>query len=178
MHKHLSSGANRSSDVAVTVNINAEFDLMAVNPIIECLSRDLVSEYCNSLESSAVYTVPPWLIESLPGRSNRSLPLLRLNMQADEIIPTFPLSKIYIRLCLPNALTLTRLQSYEMLKVLLIVRINISGGIKAILKFPLHRDEFPYRRAWEIPLTQGVPYPLQCKVRTPPPHFHLTILVF
>jgi len=33
--KHPSSGANRPSDVGVTVNINAEFDLMAVNPIIE-----------------------------------------------------------------------------------------------------------------------------------------------
>jgi hypothetical protein len=34
-HKHPSSGANRPSDVGVTVNINAEFNLMAVNPIIE-----------------------------------------------------------------------------------------------------------------------------------------------
>jgi hypothetical protein len=35
-HEHSSSGANWSSDVAVTVNINAEFDLMAVNLINEC----------------------------------------------------------------------------------------------------------------------------------------------
>jgi hypothetical protein len=34
-HKHPSSGANRSSDFGVTVNINAEFKLMAVNHIIE-----------------------------------------------------------------------------------------------------------------------------------------------
>jgi hypothetical protein len=41
-HQHTSSGANRPSDVAVTVNFNAEFNLMPVNPIIECISRDLV----------------------------------------------------------------------------------------------------------------------------------------
>jgi hypothetical protein len=35
MHKHPSSGANWASDVAVTVNFNAEFSLMAVNPITE-----------------------------------------------------------------------------------------------------------------------------------------------
>jgi hypothetical protein len=45
-HLHPSSGANRPSDVAVTVNFNAEFNLMPVNPIIECISRDLVPEYC------------------------------------------------------------------------------------------------------------------------------------
>jgi len=38
-HKHPSSGANRTSDVGVTANINAEFNLMAVNPIIECYSE-------------------------------------------------------------------------------------------------------------------------------------------
>jgi hypothetical protein len=46
-HQHPSSGANRSSDVAVTVNFNAEFNLMPVNPIIECFSRDFVPEYCD-----------------------------------------------------------------------------------------------------------------------------------
>jgi len=34
-HKDHSSGANRPSDIAVTVNIDAEFNLMAVNPRIE-----------------------------------------------------------------------------------------------------------------------------------------------
>jgi len=29
-HKHLSSGANRPSDVAVTVNINAKFNLSLI----------------------------------------------------------------------------------------------------------------------------------------------------
>jgi hypothetical protein len=45
-HQHPSSGANRPSDIAVTVNFNAEFNLMPVNPLIECFSRDLVPEYC------------------------------------------------------------------------------------------------------------------------------------
>ena len=67
-HKHPSSIANRPSDGAVTLNINAEFNLTAVNPIIECISRDLVPEYCHSLGSSAVYTGPPSFVQSLPGR--------------------------------------------------------------------------------------------------------------
>ena len=45
-HKHPSSVANRPSDVGVILNINAECNLMAVEPMIECFSRDLVSEYC------------------------------------------------------------------------------------------------------------------------------------
>jgi hypothetical protein len=45
-HEHPSSIANRPSDIGVTVNINAAFNLMAVNPIIECFSRDLITEYC------------------------------------------------------------------------------------------------------------------------------------
>jgi hypothetical protein len=32
-------------DVGVTVNINAEFYLIAVNPIVECFSRDLITGY-------------------------------------------------------------------------------------------------------------------------------------
>jgi hypothetical protein len=42
--QHPSSGANRPSEVAVTVNLNAEFNLMAINPIIQSFSRDLVIE--------------------------------------------------------------------------------------------------------------------------------------
>jgi len=45
-HEHSSSGANRSSDFGVTVNINAEFDLRATNPIMEWFSRDFVTECC------------------------------------------------------------------------------------------------------------------------------------
>jgi len=105
-HKHSSSGAKRPLDIAVTVIINAEFNLMAVNSIIECFSGDLVPEYCEGLESSVVCTVPPFFVESLPGRSNRSLPHLPLHLHAEEIILTFLTLNIYIGLCLSKALTL------------------------------------------------------------------------
>jgi len=88
-HQNPSSGANRPSDVAVTVNFNPEFNLMPVNPVIEYISRDLVPEYCQGLESSAVYTAPHFFVESLHGRSYRSHPRLPLHMHAEEIIPTF-----------------------------------------------------------------------------------------
>jgi hypothetical protein len=42
-YKHSSNSANRPSDVGGTVNITAEFNLMAVNPIIECISWNLVT---------------------------------------------------------------------------------------------------------------------------------------
>jgi hypothetical protein len=66
-------------------------------------------------------------------------------MHAEDIIPTFLKSNIYIRICLPKALTLTRLRSYEMFEVWLIVRINTSLGLLGILNFRLLRDTFPYR---------------------------------
>jgi hypothetical protein len=65
--KHPSGGADTPSDVAVTLNTNAAFNLMAVDPIIECCSRDLVPEYFQGLASSAIYTLPPCFFESLPG---------------------------------------------------------------------------------------------------------------
>jgi len=136
---HPSSSANRPSDVGVTVNINAEFNLMAVNTIIQCFSRDLVTEYCQSLESSAVNTAPTIFVETLPGLSNRSLPHLPLDMYAQAFIPTFLTWNINIGLCLPKALTLTRLRLYEMFKVLLIVRINKCVGLRGILNFRLLR---------------------------------------
>jgi hypothetical protein len=66
-YKHPSSGVNWPADVGVTVNINAEFNVMALNPIIKCFSRDLVTEYCQGLESSVVYNAPSIVVESLPG---------------------------------------------------------------------------------------------------------------
>jgi len=87
--KYPSSGANRPSDSAVTVNINAEYHLMTANRIIECWSRDFVPEYCHCAESSVVYTAPRSFVKSLNGCSNRSVPCLPLHMHADEIIPTF-----------------------------------------------------------------------------------------
>jgi len=156
-HKLPSSGANRPSEVAVTVDINVECNQIAVNPIIDCFSRDLVPEYCHGIESSKVYTVPPCFVESHPSRSNRSLPSLPLLMHGEEIIPTFLKSNIYIGLCLPTALTLKNLQSYTMFELLLIVRINRRVGPRDILNCPLLRDAFPYRLAIAIPLKEGVP---------------------
>jgi len=98
-------------------------------------------------------------------------------MHAQAIIPTFLTSNINIGVSVPQALTLTRLRSYEMFEVLLIVRINKSVGLRAILNFRLLRDTFLYRLARGILLKEGVPYPLQSKVRTPPPHLRWTILV-
>jgi len=130
---------------------------MPVDPMIECFSRDLVPEYCHSLESSAIYTAPPFFVEFLPGRSSRSLPRLLLHMHAEEIIPAFLLSNIYIGLCPPKALTLTRLRSYEMFEVFLIVRFNKSVGLRGILHFPLLREAFSYQLARGIRLKWGVP---------------------
>jgi len=56
---------------------------MAVDPIVECYSRDLIPKYCHGLETSAVYTAPPFFVESLPGRSIRCLPCLPLHMHAE-----------------------------------------------------------------------------------------------
>jgi hypothetical protein len=156
-HQHRSRGTNRHSDVAVTVNFNAEFILMSVEPIIECFSRDFIWEYYPGLEASAVPTVPPIVVKTLPSSSNKSLPCLPLHIHAKIIIPTFSTSNIYIGLFLPKALTLTRHQSYQMFEVLLIVRINNSVGLWGIHNFRLLRDAFPYRLARGIPLMEGVP---------------------
>jgi hypothetical protein len=71
---------------------------------------DLVTEYCQGLESSAVYTAPLFLVETLPGRSNMSLPRLPLHMHAQVIILTFLMWNIDIGICHPKALTLTQLR--------------------------------------------------------------------
>jgi hypothetical protein len=92
-------------------------------------------------------------------------------MNAENIIPTFLTSNIYIGIFLAKALTLTRLWSYEMFEVLPIVTINKTLGLQGILNFPLLGDAFPYWLAREIPLKEGVPYALQSNVRTP--HLHL-----
>jgi hypothetical protein len=171
-HQYHSSSANRPSDVAVTVNFDTESNLMPVNPIIEYFSMDLVPEYCQGLEASAVLTAPPVVVESFHGHSNRSLPRLPLHMHAEDIISTLLTSNLYIGLCLPKTLTPTQLRSYEIFEILLIVRINKSVGLRGILNFYLLRVAFPCRLVRGIPLKEGVPYPLQSKVRTPPPHLH------
>ena len=78
-------------------------------------------------------------------------------MHAQAIVPTFLTSNIYMGLCIPKALTLTRLRSYEMFEVLLIVRINKSVGLWGILNFHLLRDVFPYWLVSGIPLKVGIP---------------------
>jgi len=77
-------------------------------------------------------------------------------MHAQAIIPTFLTWNINIELCLPKALNLTQLQSYEMFEVWLIVRINKSVSLRGILNFRLLRDAFPYRLARGIPVKEGV----------------------
>jgi hypothetical protein len=118
----------------------------------------------SDLESSRVYTVPPCFFESLPGRPNRSLPSLPLHMHAEEIIATFSTLNIYIGLYLPDALTLALLWLYKLF------RTNRSVGRGGNLSFRLRREVFLHRLARGIPLKEGGPYPLQCEVRTPPPH--------
>ena len=149
---------------------------MAVNPIIECIWRDLVPKYCQGLESSAIYTVPPIVVEYVHGSSNKSLPQVPLHMHAEDIIPTFLTWNIYIGISLPKALTLTQLQAYKMFEVLLIVRINKSVGLQVILNFRLQRNMFLRRLARGVALKAWVLYALQSMVRTPPPHFRWTLL--
>jgi hypothetical protein len=61
---------------------------MAGNPIIECLSRDLVPENCQGFESTVVDTTPSLFVESVLGRSTKSLPCLPLPMHAEESFAT------------------------------------------------------------------------------------------
>jgi hypothetical protein len=155
-HQHNSSGANRPSDVAVTVIFNAEFTVMPDNPIIECFSKDLVPDYCQGLEASTVSTAPPFVVELLHGHSIKSLPRLLLNMHAENNIPTFLTSNINIGLYCPKPLTMTRLWLYETFEVLPIVGINNSVILRRNLNFHLLRDALPYRLARGMPLKEGV----------------------
>jgi len=129
---------------------------MALDPIIECFSRDLVHEYCHGLGSSVVYTAPLIFGESLPGLSNRSLPRLLLHMHAEKIVPAFLTLNIYIGLCLPKALTLSRLQSYKMFEILRLIGIHKSLGLRGHLHLTLLRDAFPSQLARGIHLKEEV----------------------
>jgi len=100
-----SSSANTHSDLAVTVNFNAEFTQMVGNRTIEYLSRDLIPEYCQGLVSSVVHASTHFCVKSLHGHLNSSRPPLLLCMHAEEIIDTFSMSNIYMELCLPKAIT-------------------------------------------------------------------------
>jgi hypothetical protein len=113
-------------------------------------SPSIVTGDCD-VESSAVYTAPPCCFESLPGRSNWSLPRRPLLMHAEEIIPTFSTLNTYIGLCLTKALTLARLRSYELF------RNNKRVGLWGTLSLPLLRDAFLHRLARGIPRKERVP---------------------
>jgi len=115
-------------------------------------------------------------VKSVHGHLNWSLPCLPLHIHAEDIIPTFLTSNIYVTIWRPEAPTLKRCWSYEMFEVLLIVIINKCMGLQGILNFRLLRDAFPYRLARGIPRKEGDPYALQSKVRTPPPHVRRTFL--
>ena len=86
----------------------------------------------------------PFVVECLEGRTNRRLPRLPLHMHADQISPGILMSNIHIGRSVPKAFTLSHLQSYEMLEVLVIVRIYKSVGHRGILKVHLLRDTVPY----------------------------------
>jgi len=130
---------------------------MAVDHIIVSFSRDLIPKYCHGLQTTAVHSAHHIFVESLPGRSNRSLPRLRLPMDVEKIIDTFSTSNIYIALCLPKAITLPRLWSEEMFEVLLIIRLNTCLDVGGILNFPRLRDAFPGRLVRGITYKEGVP---------------------
>jgi hypothetical protein len=141
----------------VTVNINAEFNLMAVNTIIECFPKNLVPENGQSLQSSMFYTAPPMFVEYLPCHSSRRQPRLPLHRHGEEIIPTFLTSNIYIQLCVRKSLTLTRLRSYTIFKVFLIFGMNPRVGLPRIFNFCRLRSVVPYRLPRGTPLKEGVP---------------------
>jgi hypothetical protein len=149
---------------------------MAINHIIHCGSRDLVLEYCHSMESTEGYTVPPFFVKFLPGRSNRGLPYLPMHMHAKDMIPTILKSNIYFRLGHPNALTLTWLWSYKIFKVSQRERVNNSVCHWRFLNFRMLWDAFPYCLSSGIPPKEGVPYHLQCKLRTAPSHIYWIFL--
>jgi hypothetical protein len=82
-----------------------------------------------------------------------------LHTYAQVIISTFFTSNIYMGLCIPKALTFTRLWSYKLREVLLTVRINNSICLRGILTFHLLRAAFPSRLARGIQFIDCVPYP-------------------
>jgi hypothetical protein len=80
---------------------------MAINPIIEYFSRDLVPEYCHELESKAIPSVCPLFVESLHGRSSWSQHHELFHLHGEDIIPIVVTSNIHIGYCHPMARTLT-----------------------------------------------------------------------
>jgi len=116
--------------------------------------RPRVSPQSKVIYSLGRDTLPlHFFFESLPGCSNRSLPLLPLHMQGEETIPTFVMSNINIWLRLPNALTLTRLRLYELF------RINKSVGVGECSACPCQGTRF-HTGWWEGLLSRRVSHSL------------------
>jgi len=128
---------------------------MAVNPIIERYSWDVVSAYCHGLESCVICIVPPYCFQFLPGRSNTSLSHLLLNMHTGDHIPTCLISNIYIGLYLPKAPTLTGLQWCKMFPSRLIISNRKCVDLWRILNVPLLSDAFQFCLGRGIPLMEG-----------------------
>jgi len=72
-----------------------------------------------------------------PSRLSQKRVRLPLHLHAEEMIPTLLTSNIYIGVCLPTALTLTRLWLDAMFEVLLIVRIYTRVAHQGIVSFRL-----------------------------------------
>jgi len=130
---------------------------MAVNPMIEYFSRDLIPEYCHGINSNKVYTAAPFFVESIPGRSNRSLPHLPLHFAFignHSYIPK--VQQLYRTMTSqsPNPDTTRVVQN-----VLRVANCQNQQNREpwGIHNFPLLRDAFPYHMARAIPLKQGVP---------------------
>jgi hypothetical protein len=79
---------------------------MAYLNTLQGISSPSILMDASDLESYTVDTTPPYFAESLPCRSNRSLPNQLFPIHAEEILATFSTSNIYIGQCLLKALTL------------------------------------------------------------------------
>ena len=109
------------------------------------------------METRCNCPVPGW--NRTRNRTGNLDPLLTLasahaSRGNDRYIPNVE----HLYLTIPSqALTLSQLRSYQMFEVFLIVSINNSVGVWAILNFPLLGDVFLYRLARRIPLKEEVP---------------------
>jgi hypothetical protein len=175
-HKHPSCSTKRPTDFGVTVNINVEVNLIAVNHIIECISRDLITKYFQGLKFSMVYTAPPGFLETLTVGSNRNIPRLPLYIGVQAAIHTFYTLNMYIARCLPQPRILIRLRSCKLFKVLVIIIINQWVCHCGNLNFGLQCDPLLNWLARGIRIKEGVPYPRPPMVITTLPHFCWTIL--
>ena len=95
-YKHPLSCANGPSDIAVIVDINAEFNLTLIRwqltpelNTVQGISYPCIVTGVSDLESSTVCTAPAYFFKSLPGRSDRCLPGMPFHVDAEKMIPIF-----------------------------------------------------------------------------------------